>query len=52
LSNQVRWNPLADLTQNGEFRTAWLTFLFFHPCLVAGVTNSAKPFSFRPMGWL
>ena len=36
LRNQVRRNPLAELTQNRDFRTAWLTFLFFHPCLVAG----------------
>lgn len=56
LWRQMRRNPIAKLTQNGEFRPAWRSgFVFFHPCRVTGRTCSAKLFHTTfslPMGWL
>ena len=38
-------NPIAKLTQNGEFGAAWLRIGFlFHSCRVAGTNRSAKLF--------
>jgi hypothetical protein len=53
LGNQVSRYEIAELTQNGEFRTGWrLGSFIFHLCRVAEPKPVASLFSHQPVGWL
>jgi hypothetical protein len=48
----MRWNKIANLTQNVELGTDWLDALFLHPCLVAGLTPQANSLLQKTVGGL
>ena len=53
LGDQVVWDEVAELPEDGEFGAGWLRrFSVFHPCRVAGESASANLLPLHPMGWL
>src|SRR6266481_2621138 len=45
-------NKIANLAQDVEFGSCWFDFVFFHPRLVAGFTESFQHFFVKSMGRL
>jgi hypothetical protein len=45
-------NEVANLPQNVEMGACWLDWLFFHPCLVAGLHGRANTFFVKAGGRL
>ena len=53
LGCKITRNHVANLFQNGEFRSCWIDcFSFFHPNLVAGLRLSIQHFFQIPVGCL
>jgi hypothetical protein len=46
--NRVLRNEIANLAQDVELGLCWFDFVFFHPCLVAGLHGQTNTFFSKP----